>query len=84
MTKCHSLGDLNIGWRLEVQDLGIGSGVSPEASLFALRTAVFSWRPHTALPLGMCIPSVSLHVPISSSYKDASHIRLGLILRVSF
>lgn len=52
--------------------------VPSEASVLSLWIAVLSLCPH------MIIPSVCVCVPISSSYKDTSHIGLGPTLVTSF
>ena len=49
--------------------------VSPKAPLLGWQTATFSLCPHVVVPETVCRHLVSL-----SSYKDTSHIGLGLTL----
>lgn len=70
--------------RLEVQDLGVGSVVSPEASLLGLQTdrELLAGSPR-GLPSAHTLPSC-LCVRISSFCKDTGHIGLGPNLMASF
>ena len=83
ITKYHRLGGLNTrsalshstgGWKSEMK-MSAGS-VASETSL-GLQMGFFSLYLHMVFPLGiLCI--------LLSSYKDFSHILLGLTLTTSF
>lgn len=82
----HGLGGENnrgLSWfrRLEVEDPGVGSLVSSEASLLGWQTAAFCKGPHTVLPL--CVHPQCLCVQISFSYKVINGIGSAPILTAS-
>lgn len=58
--------------------------VSSQSTFLGLQMVTLSLSPHTAFPLVINIPAVSMCVQISSSHKDATQIGLGAILFTSF